>query len=165
MGQMALVQQDLVLYIGSKSKVSEVLAGKRRLTLSMIRALEGGLGIPARVLVQDSRPEEVLPGAIDWRRFPVREMAIRGYFGALGSGKCPATLPKLLLEIFLPPSGQEWAPCLLSSHGTFAQTAQWNVMGWRRGPPRSCGERCAANLPTNTKQVRSMTPSCAKWLS
>lgn len=52
MEQLALVQRDLVPYIGSKSKVSEVLARKRRLTLPMIRALSAGLSIPLRVLVQ-----------------------------------------------------------------------------------------------------------------
>src|SRR4051794_38072882 len=44
MEQQGLTQRDLVRYIGSKSKVSEVLSGKRPLTLSMIRALHAGLG-------------------------------------------------------------------------------------------------------------------------
>jgi len=112
MEQMGLVQQDLVPYIGSKSKVSEVLSGKRRLTLSMIRALEGGLGIPARVLVQNSRPGEVLPGAIDWRRFPVREMATRGYFGALVSGTVSRDSAEALVRDFLAPLGTRATPLL-----------------------------------------------------
>ena len=53
MEQAGLRQQDLVPYLGSRSKVSEVLSGKRRLSLNMIRALHHGLGIPAEVLIQD----------------------------------------------------------------------------------------------------------------
>jgi len=47
MEQQKLNPRDLIPYIGSRSKVSEVLSGKRSLTLSMIRALSAGLGIPA----------------------------------------------------------------------------------------------------------------------
>src|SRR5438067_702790 len=53
MEQQELKQNDLVPYMGSRSKVSEVLSRKRPLTLPMIRRLHEGLGIPARVLLQD----------------------------------------------------------------------------------------------------------------
>ncbi len=52
MEQQGLKQADLVPYLGSKSKVSEVLNRKRPLSLAMIRKLHNGLGIPAEVLVQ-----------------------------------------------------------------------------------------------------------------
>jgi HTH-type transcriptional regulator / antitoxin HigA len=52
MDQMNLTPKDLIQYIGSKSKVSEVLSGKRTLSLTMIRRLNEGLGIPAEVLIQ-----------------------------------------------------------------------------------------------------------------
>jgi len=52
MDQQGLHQQDLVPYFGSKRRVSDALSGKRALTLSMIRALHDGLGIPADVLLQ-----------------------------------------------------------------------------------------------------------------
>ena len=55
MEQENLKPVDLVDFIGSRSKVSEVLSGKKPLTLPMIRALEKGLGIPAKVLIQDTR--------------------------------------------------------------------------------------------------------------
>lgn len=51
MEQQGLMQKDLVPYIGSKSKVSEVLSGKRPLSLSMIRRLHEGLGISLDVLL------------------------------------------------------------------------------------------------------------------
>jgi len=55
MEEQGLIQRDLVPYIGSKSRVSEVLSGKRRLTMKMARALHEGLGIPAEVLLQEPR--------------------------------------------------------------------------------------------------------------
>ena len=57
MKQRGLKQRDLVPYIGLQNRVSEVLSGKRRLTLPMIRALSDGLGIPASVLIQPSGPD------------------------------------------------------------------------------------------------------------
>ena len=52
MDQGNLQPKDLVPFIGSKSKVSEVLSGRRQLSLSMIRNLVAHLGIPAEVLLQ-----------------------------------------------------------------------------------------------------------------
>lgn len=58
MEQQGLKQADLVPFIGSRSKVSEVLSRRRSLTLSMMRALHSGLGIPAQVLLQDRTESE-----------------------------------------------------------------------------------------------------------
>lgn len=57
MEQQGLVQRDLVPYLGSRSKVSEVLSGKRQLSKSMIRALHEGLGIPMQALMADTGQE------------------------------------------------------------------------------------------------------------
>lgn len=54
MDQQELKQKDLIPYIGSKSKVSEVLSGKRSLSISMIRNLHEGLNIPLEVLLGES---------------------------------------------------------------------------------------------------------------
>ncbi|WP_372796134.1 type II toxin-antitoxin system HigA family antitoxin [Pontiella sp.] len=54
MEQQKLKQKDLIPYIGSKSKVSEVLSGKRSLSISMIRNLHEGLDIPLEVLLGES---------------------------------------------------------------------------------------------------------------
>ena len=51
MSQSGLRAKDLVSYIGSPSKVSEVLSGKRGLSISMIRNLSRGLHIPAEILL------------------------------------------------------------------------------------------------------------------
>jgi HTH-type transcriptional regulator/antitoxin HigA len=80
MEQGGLSPRDLIPFIGSRSKVSEVLAGRRSLTLQMARALHTGLGIPADVLLQ--QPGGELPGAldgIDWKKFPLTAMAKLGW--------------------------------------------------------------------------------------
>ena len=73
-----LKQRDLVPMIGSRSKVSEILSGTRMLTMPMARALHQHLGISAEVLL---KAPDVHAGTseaeIDWRRFPLREMAKR----------------------------------------------------------------------------------------
>ena len=51
MEQQGLKPKDLVPFLGSRSRVSEILSGRRNLSLKMIRALAGGLGIPAEVLL------------------------------------------------------------------------------------------------------------------
>jgi len=52
MEQESLTRKDMTKYLGSASKVSEVLSGKRSLSLTMIRKLVNELGIPAEVLLQ-----------------------------------------------------------------------------------------------------------------
>lgn len=44
-------RKDLEPYIGSRGRVSEILARKRPLTLAMIRRLEEATGIPAAILI------------------------------------------------------------------------------------------------------------------
>lgn len=51
MEQMGLTRGDLVKYLGTQSRVSEILNGKRRLTLPMIKSLYKGLKIPAEILL------------------------------------------------------------------------------------------------------------------
>jgi HTH-type transcriptional regulator/antitoxin HigA len=46
---------DLVGVIGGRTRVYEVLRGKRPLSLNMIRNLHGKFGIPADVLIQSRR--------------------------------------------------------------------------------------------------------------
>lgn len=53
MEQMGLKQKDLVEMIGFKSRVSEIMNKKRKLTLDMIRKLNTHLHIPTDVLIQD----------------------------------------------------------------------------------------------------------------
>jgi HTH-type transcriptional regulator/antitoxin HigA len=54
MEQQGLNPKDLVPFLGSRSRVSEVLSGRRNLSLSMIRALAAGLRIPAEILLGEA---------------------------------------------------------------------------------------------------------------
>jgi HTH-type transcriptional regulator/antitoxin HigA len=56
MRERGLKQKDLVPALGGKNRVSEVLAGKRSLTVAMIRALSASLDIPAELLVRETLP-------------------------------------------------------------------------------------------------------------
>ena len=79
MDQAFLKPIDLVPYIGSKSRVSEILSGKRQLTINMIRSLSEGLGIPAKVLIKKGKGQE----DFDYEKWDNRlflEMERRGYF-------------------------------------------------------------------------------------
>lgn len=51
MDQQGLTAKDLEPFIGSRGRVSEVLTGKRRLSLGMIRRLHDGLKIPYESLI------------------------------------------------------------------------------------------------------------------
>ncbi len=82
MEQQDLQPRDLIPYIGSRSKVSEVLSGKRPLSLDMIRALHEKLGIPLRALVKEPTPASEEEEKIEWTRFPIREMMRRGWIEA-----------------------------------------------------------------------------------
>lgn len=53
MDQAGLKQKDLIPFIGSRSKVSEVLSHRRPLSITMIRKLHEGLGIPTEVLLKE----------------------------------------------------------------------------------------------------------------
>ena len=80
MEQQGLRQSDLAPILGSRAKVSEVLSGKRALTLKMIRALNEHLGIPAEVLIRERGavlPEEL--DGVEWERFPLLDMAKLGW--------------------------------------------------------------------------------------
>ncbi len=86
MEQAGIELRDLEPYIGSRGKVSEVLSGKQSLTLAMIRALHKHLGIPAEVLVGDAAAS----ASLDWGRFPINEMAKRGWVRSVASAKTKA---------------------------------------------------------------------------
>lgn len=79
MDQERLTRKDLIPYLGSQGKVSEVLNRKRPLSLTMIRKLHDGLGISAEVLLQK-------PGAhIEIQKYassdyPFTEMFNNNYF-------------------------------------------------------------------------------------
>ncbi len=78
MEQANLRPTDLVQYIGTPGRVSEILSGKRQLTIDMVRAISAGLGIPVKVLIQKSSQNIE---SQNWDTALVRVMEQRGYFG------------------------------------------------------------------------------------
>jgi len=106
MEQAGLKPVDLVPYIGSRSRVSEILSGKRQLTLEMIRALESGLGIPAKVLIQKP-DQEAESGYQHWDMQIVRAMENYGYFGNKSLDKYGKVE---LLKQFFPSQGENVQP-------------------------------------------------------
>lgn len=61
MDQRGLKRRDLIPYLGDRFMVSKVLSGRRGLSITQIRALHEGLGIPLEILVQPS----VLSSAVE----------------------------------------------------------------------------------------------------
>lgn len=99
MQEQGLRQRDLVPLIGSRSRVSEVLARKRPLTVQMIRSLSTGLGIPVEALVSE-RTTSVGAACdgdtrVDWSKFPVREMQKRGWID-IAKGKTVASVEEVV---------------------------------------------------------------------
>lgn len=109
MDEQGLRQRDLIPFIGSKSKVSEVLAGKRSLTVSMIRALHEGLGIPAEVLLQEPQPKNQRQEEIDWEKFPLKEIAKRGWL-KVTARELKEDPKGLVMRFFEPLGGIEGVP-------------------------------------------------------
>ena len=101
MEQVGLKPANLIPYIGSRSRVSEILSGKRQLTLDMVRTLESGLGIPAKVLIKRQDLDENLDYQ-NWDNRLVKEMEERGHFGSYSAKKHDKNE---LLKIFFAPVG------------------------------------------------------------
>lgn len=88
MEQAGLNPRDLVPIIGSRAKVSEVLSGKRAITMPMARALHEHLGIPADVLLRKLGTESFeSPADIDPQRYPIKKMAKLGWIKEGGESK------------------------------------------------------------------------------
>ena len=119
MEQRGLNQKDLIPYLGSRSKVSEILSGRRSLSMAMIRKLHAGLGIPLEVLVQESAPAPAQDCAdIDWRCFPLAEMVKRRWIpGFAGTARdLLAGAGQWLAPLLLPHDSACLRPALLRQH-------------------------------------------------
>ena len=131
--QQGLTPRDLIPFIGGRAKVSEVLSGKRRLTMPMARALHEHLGIPADVLLQ--RPGVALGGGaecLEWSRFPLRAMAKLGWIP--DTPNLPAQARALIADLIQEAGGPEVAGAVLyrkSHHArTNAKTSVCALKAW-----------------------------------
>lgn len=134
MEQAGLEPRDLEPYIGSRGKVSEVLSGKQALTLAMIRALHKHLGIPADVLVGDGASSGVAAetASLEWSRFPINEMAKRGWLRSVASTKAKAE--DLIRELITSAGGVKAVPMPLCRRNDAmrqnAKTDTYALLAW-----------------------------------
>jgi HTH-type transcriptional regulator/antitoxin HigA len=59
--QLGWSRKELEPLIGSRARVSEILTGRRTLTLPMIRSLHQSLDIPAEILISEPSPTRASP--------------------------------------------------------------------------------------------------------
>jgi len=127
MEQQNLRPKDLIPYLGSASRVSEVLGGKRQLSLEMVRKLNKGLGIPADVLVQDQAEPDI-------------ESAPK---------QLPSALASLRADVFKEVVRRKW---FLRFRGNFAEAKQKAVLLWEEF--LCFGTESQALLAFNRQSVR-----------
>jgi HTH-type transcriptional regulator/antitoxin HigA len=131
MEEQSLSQRDLIPFIGSRSKVSEVLSGKRALTLPMIRALHASLNIPAPILLQERDPSLFESSDVEWQRFPLAEMRSLGW---LEASKDALNDPEAVLRGFFGPNALSTAPAALFKRTRNERSARamdrYAVLAW-----------------------------------
>ncbi|MFA5729682.1 MAG: ImmA/IrrE family metallo-endopeptidase [Candidatus Paceibacterota bacterium] len=127
MEQSGLKPVDLIPYIGSRSRVSEILSGKRQLTLEMIRALEIGLGIPAKVLIKN--PDQGGDSQYhNWDSRLVSEMENRDYFE--GASLKDTSKIELLQKFFLGYPTQVFGMARKSNYRSSPLTDKHALAAW-----------------------------------
>ena len=119
MEQMGMKPKDLIPFIGSRSKVSEVLSRQRQLSITMIRKLHKELGIPADVLLNDEGAKvSKFVADVEWEKFPIAEMVKRDWFpnfkGTLAQAK--QTAETLISEWAATLGSEALHPALLRQH-------------------------------------------------
>ncbi len=167
MEQQGLRSKDLAAYLGGTNRVSEILAGKRALTVPMIHKLHYELGIPAEVLVSGrSEPMNKKSGSLPrLSSAAFKEMWRRGCFprfpGSLTEAKQKAD--QLLKRFFCFGSGLEVLPAFARQkvHDGAIQD-QFALLAWKtRVLQRTAAEKLdtdfdpAAFTQDFLKQVKS----------
>lgn len=159
MEQQRLTRKDLEPYIGSQSKVSEVLAGKRTLSLQMIRRLNEGLGIPAQALLhpaEDSGAETIDEDVYAYEKFPLKEMCQRGLLDSDAKDKAREQVRAFLQRI----AQLDVEPALLRAplHQSGARTMDtYALLIWRA----VVVEKAHRNPPLGIYRTGCITPT---WL-
>lgn len=151
--QQGLGKKDLVPYIGSMSRVSDVLAGRRELTVAMMRRLHKGLGVPAASLIGNGDLDDEVGAELpdyEYTKFPLVEMKERGCFGNIkyGLAELRANAEELVSPLLRPLCGQVAQPALLRArlHQSGSRTMdEYALLIWRvlvvkkarKSPPRA----------------------------
>lgn len=146
MEQRNLEPKDLIPFIGSKSRVSEVLSGKRSLSIEMIRSLESGLGIPSKVLLKKTEPlDDQLYGS--WNTKVFDEMKKRGYFDDLKENISDKS--NLLKEFFESINRKSTVQALLRQASYRTATTDHNALAAWSGFVIKKADKL--NIPNNSK--------------
>ena len=117
MEEQGLQQKDVAGLFGGKNRASEVLSGKRPLTLPMIRNLHSELGIPLELLIQDPVEDPLDSDGIDGSQVPLETLMDRGWLDA------KATVDDLLTRF----SSRMAAPVMLKNTKAFGANSRTNV--------------------------------------
>ena len=168
MESQGLTQRDLVPMIGSRSKVSEVLSGTRGITMSMARALHQHLGISADVLLKEPvvGSGEPVP-EIDWRRFPLSEMAKRGWIR--DSGDLRGNAEELVSELMRKTGHRRVAAALYRKNDQHRANAKtnpyalnawcWQILAQANEKDRVQAVRCFENPVELMSEVAKLSPA------
>jgi HTH-type transcriptional regulator/antitoxin HigA len=116
MEEQGLRQKDIAEILGGKNRASEVLAGKRGLTLAMIRGLYEKLAIPPELLIREPTADYGPGDAVNISEVPADLILKRGW---VHSGE---SIPEWLKRLFAPLG----SPILLKNTLTFGATARTN---------------------------------------
>lgn len=103
MEQMELTRKDMVKYLGSQSRVSEILTRSKPLSLSMIRNLHEGLGIPYGVLMQEQK-HALDQRDVEYTDYPIVAMFNQGFFSKAvkSAAEAKSKAEELIKEFFEP---------------------------------------------------------------
>jgi len=148
-----ITAKQLEPILGSRSRVSEILSGKRSLTLDMIRALHRHLGIPAVSLIAPEKPE-----AVSKPRVP--STAAMKKLKTLGLMKAKETFETFLTRAF----GPQEAMALLRktrTERTNAKTDQAALTGWLAAV-RIMSEKVAVAKPKRLAKPKDIGRAIAK---
>ncbi len=181
MEERGMTPRDLVPIIGSRSKVSEILSGKREITMPMARALHRHLNIPAEILLSDPAANPTDPLAdMDALKFPLNAMAKRGWIPKVPASEMKHYARELIQGLVERAGGQNIALAPLyrkNDHRRInAKTNSYALTAWCLQTLAMANERPAAAFyepgsitPDFLRQVANLSasqngPSLAKQL-
>ena len=129
MTELGLKKKDLGEILGSQPRATEIMSGKRPLTLEMIRKLHMTLRIPAEVLIaREQGSVSPVASELDLGAFPVKEMVRRGWIDADNAAKDARTA----VQEFLSAISGDLLPVFLrrSVHGNVTPGTKEKLYAW-----------------------------------
>tara|TARA_R110001599_G_scaffold298022_1_gene502322 strand:+ start:13163 stop:14362 length:1200 start_codon:yes stop_codon:yes gene_type:complete len=138
MEQQGLTKRDLIPFLGTQSRVSEILNRKKPLSLSMIKSLHKGLGISYKVLMQEQK-YDLDKREVEYTDFPVKAMFKQGFFGnTLSStsealGRAEEAIKGLFEPVGMDPFGDNQSAHLRSNapHFTNSKMDRLALRAWQ----------------------------------